>query len=242
MKAPCPTPYYIYPAMLRLKTQHADLHPDVVSALKTHIALNTADPSAAAMFVDLDGDDWANIYPAAEAPQAPATDSAIDTFLNTYGHTSPGEEALLEKLIFNPTPDYSEVLAAEEQKAAAVSSPEPADEDVAAPAADAQSAAIDAFISSHPAAPQAHKPNPEPEPEPRPKTEAHKVPQQHAPKTTLSESLAKIFIKQGRYERAYEIISDLNLKNPEKSVYFADQLRFLQKLIELQKGRANRGR
>ena len=47
----------------------------------------------------------------------------------------------------------------------------------------------------------------------------------------LSESLAKIYIKQGRYAKAFEIISNLSLKYPEKSVYFADQMRFLQKLI-----------
>jgi len=32
-------------------------------------------------------------------------------------------------------------------------------------------------------------------------------------------------------QRAYEIISGLNLKFPKKSAYFADQLRFLKKLI-----------
>ena len=47
----------------------------------------------------------------------------------------------------------------------------------------------------------------------------------------LSESLAKIYIKQRRYSKAFEIISNLSLKYPEKSIYFADQLRFLQKLI-----------
>jgi len=52
-----------------------------------------------------------------------------------------------------------------------------------------------------------------------------------AASSTLSESLAKIYIKQRRYAKAYEIISDLSLKFPEKSVYFADQLRFLQKLM-----------
>lgn len=54
---------------------------------------------------------------------------------------------------------------------------------------------------------------------------------EHTDDSLLSESLAKIFIKQGRYERAYEIISGLNLKFPKKSAYFADQLRFLKKLI-----------
>lgn len=46
----------------------------------------------------------------------------------------------------------------------------------------------------------------------------------------FTETLAKIYIQQGRYERAIEIITKLNLNNRKKSIYFADQLRFLQKL------------
>ncbi len=44
---------------------------------------------------------------------------------------------------------------------------------------------------------------------------------------------AKMLIKNGDYQAAYQIIEELNLKNPEKSIYFADQMRFLRKLILL---------
>ena len=47
----------------------------------------------------------------------------------------------------------------------------------------------------------------------------------------LTESLAHIYIKQRKYERALEIIKEISLKNPEKNIYFADQIRFLEKLI-----------
>ncbi|MGL5788049.1 MAG: hypothetical protein ACRCX4_14720 [Bacteroidales bacterium] len=47
----------------------------------------------------------------------------------------------------------------------------------------------------------------------------------------LTESLAKIYIKQKRYEKALEIIKSLSLKYPKKSVYFADQIRYLELLI-----------
>ncbi len=45
-----------------------------------------------------------------------------------------------------------------------------------------------------------------------------------------SESLAKICIQQGRYERAIAILKQIHLNNPRKSAYFADQIRFLRKL------------
>ena len=48
----------------------------------------------------------------------------------------------------------------------------------------------------------------------------------------FTETLARIYIKQGRYSKALEIIKRINLNYPKKSVYFADQIRFLEKLIK----------
>ena len=47
----------------------------------------------------------------------------------------------------------------------------------------------------------------------------------------FTETLARIYNKQGRYEKALEIIQRLNLNYPKKNAYFADQIRFLEKLI-----------
>ena len=47
----------------------------------------------------------------------------------------------------------------------------------------------------------------------------------------FTETLARIYIKQGNYSRALEIIRQLSLHNPKKNTYFADQIRFLEKLI-----------
>lgn len=47
----------------------------------------------------------------------------------------------------------------------------------------------------------------------------------------FTETLAKIYVKQQRYSKALEIIKKLNLKYPKKNAYFADQIRFLEKLI-----------
>ena len=52
----------------------------------------------------------------------------------------------------------------------------------------------------------------------------------------FTETLAKIYIKQGRYSKALEIIQRLNLNYPKKNAYFADQIRFLRKLILNEKG------
>ncbi len=51
----------------------------------------------------------------------------------------------------------------------------------------------------------------------------------------LSESLAKVYVKQGKFEQALAIFSELNLKFSKKNSYFADQIRYLKKVIELMK-------
>ncbi len=47
----------------------------------------------------------------------------------------------------------------------------------------------------------------------------------------FTETLAKIYVKQQRYSKALEIIKKLSLKYQKKNAYFADQIRFLEKLI-----------
>jgi hypothetical protein len=47
----------------------------------------------------------------------------------------------------------------------------------------------------------------------------------------ISENNAKKLIKAHKYAEAIEILRALNLNNPKKSVYFADQIRFLEKVI-----------
>ena len=48
----------------------------------------------------------------------------------------------------------------------------------------------------------------------------------------FTETLARIYIKQGRYQRALDIITRLSERYPKKNAYFADQIRFLEKLIK----------
>ena len=53
----------------------------------------------------------------------------------------------------------------------------------------------------------------------------------------FTETLASIYIKQGKYEKALEIIKRLCLEYPNKNRYFADKIRFLEKILKYTKGK-----
>ena len=243
MKTKEENPYFIFDGLLELRDHAAGLSAGELRRLKERIALNAADPAAASALANLTGDDWLSLYPAADTLRRPDTGSAIETFLNTFGSQNASETAQLEKLIFNPTPDYATTLAMQEERSDAPAAP-----------ATEQDAMLDAFIASHPdgtafaveAAEAAVEvasvpPVPQPEPEAPAVDTAAAKPAPVAPvSSSLQESLAKSYIRQGRFQKAYDIISELNLNNPEKSAYFADQLRFLQKIIRIQQAREAR--
>ena len=232
------------PALL-LKYAPGMLTDQETAYARARVSLYCSAPSTLILSIDPSGKGFNTFYPPMPSENRPSTVGAIDLFLETYGHQSAEEDALLERMIFNPVPDYAEQLASQESVAPAAT-------------ASGQDALIEAFIASH----SENTKNPEKSekseksmaseslpphiPEP-PKFEqkieqdlqnekkvllsSKKLGKSSTNSSLLSESLAKIFIKQGRYERAYEIISNLNLNYPEKSIYFADQLRFLEKLI-----------
>ena len=207
-------PYFTLPAARALLND--SLSADTRSRMLASVALNAPDSATLVTLIDPEGSRFASFYPDTDKVETPSTDNAIDTFLHTYGNgIDPKEEALLERLIFNPAPDYSEVLAREAADMKPVPEAQKSEQD----------RLLDAFLSAH----DTEDPAPEPQPsEPQPVAGHHAKPDADAP---LSESLAKIFIRRGRYDKAYEIIKQLSLNFPEKSVYFADQLRFLRKLI-----------
>ena len=243
MKTKEENPYFIFDGLLELRDHAAGLSAGELRRLKERIALNAADPAAASALANLTGDDWLSLYPAADTLRRLDTGSAIETFLNRGGSQNASETAQLEKLIFNPAPDYATTLAMQEERSDAPAAP-----------ATEQDAMLDAFIASHPdgtafaveAAEAAVEvasvpPVPQPEPEAPAVDTAAAKPAPVAPvSSSLQESLAKSYIRQGRFQKAYDIISELNLNNPEKSAYFADQLRFLQKIIRIQQAREAR--
>lgn len=48
----------------------------------------------------------------------------------------------------------------------------------------------------------------------------------------FTETLARIYIKQAKYEKALDTIENLCTHHPQKSAYYTDQMRFLEKLIK----------
>ena len=53
----------------------------------------------------------------------------------------------------------------------------------------------------------------------------------------VSETLAKFYVKQRKYDKALEIIRKIILHYPEKSSYFADQIQMLEDLVSINKNK-----
>ncbi len=197
-------PFFTLPLALYIIRKNADMTSAERKALMARLAINAPNRMALFRLVDPDGERLSDFYPES-GPTTPTTDTALDTFLDIYGKIDPHEQALLERMIFNPVPEYAGILAKEARE-------EQAEKGGNAPAVavSRQDEMLDAYLKGRKPTPSPQKPDPD------------------AP---LSESLAKIYIKQRRFDKAYEIIKSLSLNFPKKSAYFADQLRFLQKLI-----------
>ncbi len=56
-----------------------------------------------------------------------------------------------------------------------------------------------------------------------------------SPDTLMTETLAKVYLQQKKYKKAIQAYKILILKNPEKSGFFADQIRAIKKLIKTEK-------
>lgn len=214
-------PYFSLPAAMLLRDGSAALSYDERRLMTRNLARRATSPMVLATLLAEDDEPF---YPD-EKVETPSTEKAIDTFLSTYGNGS-GDDEVLNKLIFNPAPDYAQLLAQEEQQNLP--------DETSAGTGDTHDDLLNRFIIKQK---QQEGSAPGQEPSRIPATTVENrhsddaASGQPSDASLLSESLAKIFIRQKQYERAFEIISQLSLKYPEKSVYFADQMRFLRKLI-----------
>lgn len=169
------------------------------------------------------------------------TKSTMDTishFLDTFGNNDDAETRALEQRIFNPTPDYAQLLAKEEEKSEPEENGEESEHD----------RLINKFITRSRQQSGRFPSTADNDADRQADEVAEEV--ARAPKPTapvadddpslLSESLAKIYIRQHKFAKALEIIQSLSLNYSEKSIYFADQIRFLKKLIENEKYKQNK--
>ncbi len=216
-------PFFTLPAVMLMRRDDGSLSSEARERLLERVVLNAQDPQALAILSDPSLDEWTDFYPA--SVREVTTDNVITRFLETYGHSSPKEDALLERLIFNPIPDYSSLLAREEE----TSLPEKVD-----PSDTSEDAIVNAYILSRKGAEQPDAPETEPDAVAPIQFVEHPQSAPAEDNTSLTESLAKIYIRQKRFDKAFEIIHTLSLNNPKKSAYFADQLRFLRKLMLVQ--------
>ena len=214
-------PYSVLPALLYLKRNGVKGNEDVLSRL----AIVFPDRLALSLALGEDSQALREFYPPEPEPETPDTVTTIDRFLDNYGKTSPGEVEAITRAIFNPQPDYADVLAAQEQEAGGTG----------ADGGDAQDQLISKFIAEQMQLGEqaAHTPIAKPVGEQEKAEIANETIDDptEIDDSMLTESLAKMYIARHKYSQALEIIKRISLKYPEKSIYFADQIRFLTKLV-----------
>ena len=215
-------PYFSLPLLLYIR--QAD-KPE--KELIDKASVYTPDIELLAQYIGVN-EDFSDLYPAVDTPVADDTDSAIDLFLHTYSSdegnevppaladfASRAENTPDEEQLYIPAYDYMSVVQAmpDAQDATPLDGEEMLSRFIDDDAAGKPmfSKAPDAVSGSGVGAEQAP------------------LPESNEP--LFTESLAKIYIRQRRYAKALEIIRKLSLNNPEKNAYFADQIRFLEKLI-----------
>ena len=214
-------PYCVLPALNYLKANGVKGNEDVLARL----AILFPDRQALALMLGDETGLLSDFYPPEALPETPDTVTTIDRFLDQYGKTSPGEVEAISRAIFNPQPDYADVLAAQEMEEGGMQ----------LAGGDSQDELINQFIAEQ--RQRGEQAAQVPIAKPVGEREKAEIADEAIGNPTLiddsmlSESLAKMYIAQHKYSQALEIIQRLNLNYPENSIYFADQIRFLTKLV-----------
>lgn len=207
-------PYFIVPAIEELPSATGEQRLQLVR----RIAAAVGDPVALRAIIGIDPEEFIEFYPDLHTPEL-STEDTIDSFLDRFGGQNRPQATEIEDIITPVAVPYD------------MSSLE------ALPEIEGADLLIPSIPSCDPAPAGSHAIKPEPEAKQDIDViESDKTPaaeQSGAEKgdSNLSESLAKIMIKNGNYQKALEIITEISLNNPKKSIYFADQIRFLKKLI-----------
>lgn len=219
-------PYFINPNIDALPTATGEERERLVR----RIAACVGDEAALRAITGIDPAEFARFYPGMTPPEL-STEDTISSFISRFSSEKAADTPEVEEIIAAPAVDY-----------AALIDDDPSDSSDAP--ADATSDLISSFLQAvppkRPSQPRKAAAEPKPEPAPAEQTEqTEQTPMtdtghQHPEDSALSEALFKLMVKNKNYRKALEIITELSLNNPKKSIYFAYQIRFLKKLIKNQ--------
>jgi len=206
-------------------------------ALVKRIAACVGDESALRAILGIDPEEFAHFYPDMLPPEL-STDDTISSFISRFSSQQAADTPEVEEIIAAPSIDYASMLEAEN----------PTDHSQSLTETPAETDKTDSIISNFlkavpPKRPAPRKLMPAPRPATAPEANVSQnqgnVPTSHTQDDSLSEALFKLMVKNKNYAKALEIITELSLNNPKKSIYFAYQMRFLKKLIKYQDKQSN---
>ena len=215
-------PYFQAVRLLLLKNLYILRDPSFGEELRRTIIYI---PNRLMLFQLIEGGTFAlkALKPAAQSGQQPLEDVSIDrtlSLIDAFLATVPTEVQGNDTIEMDYAVDYTAYLMNEGEEPAAIS------EAASEPNLLKGQNLIDDFIEQSESADKETSLLSLSDIKPAPQTEAEELDE-----TCFTETLAKIYVKQQRYDKALEIIRKLSLNYPKKNAYFADQIRFLEKLI-----------
>ncbi len=205
-------PYFQTAKFLYLKKLHNSFPERYPRALQEG-ALYASDRKSLFYLLESANQSWSNLYPEEKNVETRNSFDLIDSFLSSHSSETSSQESLYLGNIIREIPYSIEEI--EQETAHSITESNNSSFDL-----------VDAFLEK---SAEEKKITIESTPDSIISTENNI--EDTPDEEFLTESLAKIYIKQRRYSKALEIIRKLSLKYPEKNIYFADQIRFLEKLI-----------
>ena len=215
-------PYFQAARLLLLKNLYILRDPSFGEELRRTIIYI---PNRLMLFQLIEGGTFAlkALKPAAQSGQQPLEDVSIDrtlSLIDAFLATVPTEVQENDTIEMDYAVDYTAYLMNEGEEPTAIS------EAASEPNLLKGQNLIDDFIEQSESADKEKSLLSLSDIKPAPQTEADELDE-----TCFTETLAKIYVKQQRYDKALEIIRKLSLNYPKKNAYFADQIKFLEKLI-----------
>lgn len=216
--------YFIIPDIDALRTASGQER----QALIRKIAACVGDECALRSILGMNPEEFRNFYPDMLSPN-PSTDDTISSFISIFSSEKKAAAPQVENIVNNvPVPAMDYALLMDDEETGDTDTP-----------GDATSDMISSFLQAvPPKKPSRRTARHDRDTEEPGSQTAHADSAATAGKAAhepeLSEALFRLMVKNKNYAKALEIIQELSLNNPKKSVYFATQIRFLKKLINIE--------